>query len=496
MIKLHFFLFFLFLTLSDIYKFYFLMKKKRDMRLRKALDTSIFEGIFAQVYSALVSIGNSFITKFAVLLNASPLHFSIISAIAQLSQLFQIIGIIITKRLKSRKKKCVWYAFYGRAVNLFLFIPLLIIYSKISLLGMSPQILSIVIFLLILLISAALQNISGNLWTAWISDLVPKSIRGRFFSKRMQILSFYGLIFAYIFSIFVDCFESSEGNWKYSIIEFTGLTRIFIPENQALGLYLVFFIGIVIGLLGLYFLNQQDEKEVKHKLTETDFSIKEPLKNKNFRQLALFNAWWMLAIGIGAPFWGAFMMKKLHMSLFEIQMYGAISSLSMLVAFKWWGKFIDRFGNRTTMKICVFLGGINPLIWVFFTKESYWLIWPEAILSGFMWSGTNIVSMNFILAISPKGKEQIWSGVYSAIGGVMMMSTMLLSGTFFPNEMYLFGLKLEPEQVLFALTGVLRWTAEIPLHYVKEAGGVPFRRTLIEVRQLLFQRIYRLRSKF
>jgi len=450
------------------------------------MKISIFEGIFAQIYSGLVSIGSSFITKFAVLLNASPLHFSIISAISQLSQLFQLSGYVISRKLSARKSKCVSYAFWGRLINILLFIPVLL----------NPSPLSIIIFLLILMISASLQNISGNMWTAWIADEIPAKIRGRFFSKRMQILMTYGLISAYLVSIIIDFFEKDRSVWKTSIVKFFNASELFNHSHQLWALYYVILGGTIIGVAGLYYLNKQPETPRKQASGDQDLSLFEPLKNPNFRKLLVFNIWWMLAIGIGAPFWGPFMMKKLEMSLFEVQMYGALSTLSMLAAFKWWGKFIDKFGNRSTMKICVFLGGINPLIWVFFRKSSYYLIWPEAILSGFMWSGTNIVSMNFILAISPKGKEQLWSGMYSAVGGLMMMTSMLMSGTFFPSQLRIFGLLLEPEQVLFALTGLLRWTAEIPLQYVQEPSGVSFRKTLQIVRQMLFERFYRIRSRF
>ena len=146
---------------------------KKNNHIRNVMKISIFEGIFAQVYSGLVSIGSSFITKFAVLLNASPLHFSLISAISQLSQLFQLSGYLISRKSASRKSKCVWYAFWGRLLNIFLLIPVII----------NPSPMAIILFLSVLMVSAALQNISGNMWTAWIADEIPLKIRGRFFFK-------------------------------------------------------------------------------------------------------------------------------------------------------------------------------------------------------------------------------------------------------------------------------------------------------------------------
>lgn len=69
----------------------------------------------------------------------------------------------------------------------------------------------------------------------------------------------------------------------------------------------------------------------------------------------------MFAIGVGSPFWGPFMMKKLSMSLFEIQIYNTISVFSSLLSYPFWGRFIDKNGNKTAMQICIVLGGLNPM---------------------------------------------------------------------------------------------------------------------------------------
>jgi hypothetical protein len=60
---------------------------------------------------------------------------------------------------------------------------------------------------------------------------------------------------------------------------------------------------------------------------------------------------------------------------------------------------------------------------------------------------------------------------------------MLLSGFFLPGSVELFGLYLHPEQVLFGLTGLLRWTAHIPLSWVQEPRGQPLGALMYYLRQ-------------
>jgi hypothetical protein len=54
------------------------------------------------------------------------------------------------------------------------------------------------------------------------------------------------------------------------------------------------------------------------------------------------------------------------------------------------------------------------------------------------------------------------------------------------------GFHLEPEQVLFGMTGILRWTAHIPLSWVQEARGRPFGALLYYFRQFTKVRIAQL----
>ena len=155
---------------------------------------SVVEGIFSQFHSTFTAIGSNFITKAAVLLNASPLQFSLLSGIAQLCQFFQLYAVAHNKDVMTRKKPCIQFAFWGRLLSLFLGACFAIAH---------PQ-LAFILFLCLLFASAALQTISSNMWVAWMSDLIPKQIRGRFFSQRMQIHMVFGFLIGYIFSFFID----------------------------------------------------------------------------------------------------------------------------------------------------------------------------------------------------------------------------------------------------------------------------------------------------
>jgi len=445
--------------------------KTTNSDIKKTIRLAVINGIFAQIYSTLTGIGGTFITKAAVILNATPMQFSLLNGITQISNFFQLYAVQFSRNVTSHKAPCIRFATVGRLFTMLLGVAFAITFPT----------LAIYFFLTILLITAILESISGNMWLAWISNMVPKRIRGRFLSFRMQVQLLFGLIIGYLFSFIIDLFEKAPGSWQYDLLQRFNLVEIFGKQHLPLALSVVFILGTIAGLIALLVLNRQPERPIKRK-DDANFSIFEPFKNSDFRKLLRFGLWWMFAIGVGSSFWGPYMLRVLHMSLVEMQLYSMISSVFMLVGFRYWGKIADRFGNKTVMKICVFLGFINPSLWLFMTEANYVFIWFEAVTSGLMWSGANLVAVNFVLAIAPRGHEQHWSAVYSAMGGLMMLATIMLSGIFYPPYITIGTVTLHPEQVLFAITGILRLSAEIPLHFVNEPKAVRLRDIILGVR--------------
>jgi MFS family permease len=433
--------------------------QRRHYTVVRTYRVSILEGIFAQIFGGLATIGSSFITKFMVLLGATPVHFSVLSALGQLSAVFQPLGVALMHRLKKRKKVTVVVTAVGRFLTFFIGAALLF----------HSHSQGIIFVLGLLFVSQALQAIGGNIWIGWMSDLIPIGIRGRFFAVRNQVLVLCGLVAGYILSFCTDLFEKQGGILRKFPHLFPSAEQFFTPQNQTKWLAGVFIAAAVIGLIGLAILSRQpDRKRSMQQKSALRLKFTEPFHNKDFRLLLTFGIWWMLAIGVGSAFWGPFMLKKLQMSMFQMQLYGMLHMISSLLAYTFWGRFVDRYGNKPAMIICVILGGFNPMLWLTMTAQNHILLWFEALSSGFMWAGAGVVTTNFVLAIAGKGREQNYSALYGALTGVAMMTSTLLSGVFFPGKLDIGIRVLEPEQVVFGVGAFLRWLAIIPLLAVRE----------------------------
>ncbi len=446
----------------------FAEKARRESRvesdLRKTVRFSIAEGIFAQMFASLAGPGSIFLTKFAVLLQATPLQFGLMSAIGQLSQLFQPLGAVFTRHLTSRKHIVIILSAIGRSLALVWALSAILF----------PPHYAIWFFLGAFLLSASLQAISGNAWIAWVSDSVPLRIRGRFFSWRTQYLLFAGLVIGLLAGSFLDLFKHEPGLLRSFLSDHGAFNAIF-QEHHLLSVFVgVNALAVFLGIIGLRILALQPEKPKPIELIPWRDLITIPLRDPNFRRLAIYGFWWMFVVGIGSPFWQPFMLRNLDMSLVEIQIYGLIAALASLSVIRYWGYLIDRFGNKAVMRICILLGGLNPLVWLFISRDSFSILYLEAATSGIMWGGAGIVATNFVLAIAPESQKQIYSGVWGAVNGIAMMMTMVLSGLFLPPPLKTAFIELESEQILFGLTGILRWTTLIPLSWIVERNSPPF----------------------
>ena len=428
-------------------------QKHRSSELRETFRISITEGVYSQVYTSLAGPGSVFLTKLLTVLNASAVQFGILSAIGQMAMVLQPLGALITRNLTHHKGITIKWAVAGRALT--------------PVLGILPLFLTdspaITWVLFTFALSTALLSVSANIWTGWMARMVPLRIRGRFFAKRNSVLLSFGLSIAFLMGILVD---RVSGN----------------TETLKLVTAALFLTAGLVGLAGLKILARQPEKPVSPEKGSAAEILSEPFRDRNFRKLCLFGIWWMLAVGIGAPFWQPFMIQVLKMGVTQMLLYGMTSTLGTILTLKYWGRLIDRFGNVTAMKLAIIIGTAVPFVWLFVRPDTLWTIYVESLVSGSMWGCVGLVTANLVLAVAHEGREQAYAGLYGAFCGMGMMITMLLSGFLMPPSMTILGIPLHSMQVLFLITAFARFSALIPLSRVDEPNSQPLAAVLNRVR--------------
>src|SRR3989344_234672 len=171
---------------------------------RKSLKYSIYDGTAFAVMDGLTA---SFLTPFAVALNASV---SLIAALTYVPQLvgafIQLFAVKLVEIVKDRKKILVTSSF-AHAV---LWVPLLLIpYAT------PNQKYLLIVYVSLQTIIAQLMNPVGN---SLLGDLVPKYERGRFFGLRNKVVGAASLIAALIAGLMLNYFSPKHPFLGFTIL--------------------------------------------------------------------------------------------------------------------------------------------------------------------------------------------------------------------------------------------------------------------------------------
>lgn len=139
-----------------------------DDTARKNMRYSTSEGVFN---SASDSINNAYITPFAMSLGATSAEVGILSAAQNLaSTLSQIPGAMLTEYVD---RKTIW-VFAQTFGKILLWIPLLLL----PFLGIGNP---VSIFIVIAFMISFATGVRRPAWTSLMGDVIPSSIRGRYF---------------------------------------------------------------------------------------------------------------------------------------------------------------------------------------------------------------------------------------------------------------------------------------------------------------------------
>lgn len=251
----------------------------------KSRRHSISEGIFDNIKS---SLGDSYISPFAIAINSSN---SVVVLLSSISGLLGPLSQTFNSRLieKYSRKKIVLKAVL---FEILIWIPMIAL-AFLFYYGLLTNILP-----LMLLIFFSLYVIACNsgipAWFSWMGDVVDEKYRGRWFAKRNLILGFIGVIFTLAAAYALDFFKH---------------------QNKIMfGFIILFSTAFIARIVSWRILKKQYEPKLKLKKRDY-FSFSKFILNSwkdNFGKFALFRAFLNLAIYISSPLIIIYLLKELQ----------------------------------------------------------------------------------------------------------------------------------------------------------------------------------------
>ncbi|MBC8471460.1 MAG: MFS transporter [Planctomycetes bacterium] len=378
-----------------------------EEQVQSGLSYVIKDGIASQSMGILT--GGAFLVAFAVKLGASNFVIGLLAAIGPLAQLLQLPSIFLVEKIRNRRAIVVVTATLSRLCWLFIALSPFLFGAKI---GLAVLIVSMIA-------ASALGAVSGCSWNSWMRDLIPQEVLGSFFSKRMRIATGVGIALSVLAAVYLDL-------WK----------KLF-AEYEVQGYSILFLGGFAVGVLGLYYLYKTPEKRMP--LAEEKSSIlkllSKPFKDENFRKLIVFMCSWNFAVNLAAPFFMVYMLKRLGLSMSFIIGLSILSQVLNFAFLKIWGKFTDRFSNKSVLAICGPLFIVSILAWTFTTMpEKYFLTFPLLIIihiiMGLSSAGVSLASGNISMKLAPEGQATSYLAANTIANSIAAGIAPILGGKF------------------------------------------------------------------
>ena len=400
--------------------------------VQRGMRLGVAEGVLTQVHLSL-TVG-TLATGLALLLGASSFELGVLAALPVLGTLIQLPAAWWVERTGKRRRLAVAGSL-GRQLWI---VPAVLLFLPLA----TPA--KLVLFLLASAVGHMMLAAAANAWTGWMTDLIPASVRGRYFGARGAMMSGAAMITGYGGAWLVD--RGRAAGDEASV--YAGLLVL----------------AVVSGGLGSVLLSRQPEpapsKGVRYGWRDL---LLLPARHQRFRAWVGAFMVWQTGLGVAAPFFIAYGLTELKLPLQTLALMDTISALTGLVAQPYWGRLADRLGHRRVLLICMALVVPLPWNWLLATPTRIWPLFFNAILSGGLWAGLSMTQTNRLMEQAPAEGRGAYFAAFSVATGLAYTAASLAAGalvsTIGLDPVTFAGMTFHPYQAFFLLSGILRLAA-------------------------------------
>ncbi len=406
-------------------------RRSKPARLRRTLRLSAAEGMFAEVITACA--GGAVLTGWALHLGCSPLLIGLIASLPQMAQLAQLPAAWTTSLLGHRRA-CLWMVGVSRQALLpMIALPFLPI----------PDAAKQVLLVCVAALSAVLGVLGNNAWVAWMGELVPRKVRGRYFGKRTALCLLSGALASAGAGALLD-----------------GL-RPLGHIDLALSILAACACGAGAVTTSLL-LRHHDPSRGEPSSTFDLQSALAPLRTPGTRHLMAYQATWNFAVGIAGSYFALFMLRDLGMGFTLMAVHGTATAIVRMVCAPLWGKAIDTVGARPVLITSSFAISIIPLLWLLPERGALWPLALDVVLSGVLWGGQSLAIFALPLSVTPRKGRPYHLAAVAMVAGLAFSAATAVGGLVvqsLPSTFVLGDRTWSSLQVLFVLSSAARLLA-------------------------------------
>lgn len=409
--------------------------------LRRSLRAAVAEGAAAEIFTACM--GGVVLTGWAIFFGAGPLTVGLLGALPLASAVLHLPAAKLTQAY-GRKR----VALVAVGASRLVWLPLVL-----TPFVAVPDGYGLAMVVVLTGMSAVAAVIGNNAWTAWMGDLVPAPIRGRYFGNRTAILTAAGAATAVTAGVLLDT----------------------LHDARPLVLAALAAAACVAGVVSVFLMSRQHESPsppgaLGVSLADAQAVMRDP----NAIPLVRYQAAWNGAVGVAAGFFGYHMLYHLEMGFTLTAAHGIGVAVVRVLAAPMWGRAVDRLGSRPVLAFCSLGIALVPVIWLFVTPDRLWPLLIEVIVAGTLWAGHGIAVFDLPFDLSPKNGRPIYLAVFATAGGLGFALASGLGGFLagaLPERFDLWGTTFTGIHVLFFLSAIARLFAALLAHPIPEPGA-------------------------
>ncbi|HSW57276.1 MAG TPA: MFS transporter [Dehalococcoidales bacterium] len=411
--------------------------KTANTKVKNSLKYSVLDGA---AFSVMQGFTLNYITPFAIELKATTTQIGYLSSIPSLLMaLFQLLTPRLSTQAGSRKGLILPVVF----VHALMFIPL----ALLPFIFPEPKIIWLIALVTLSTVLGALPNPA---WGSMMADLVPATLRGRYFGFRGRVLIFIVLI---------------------SSLAAGGILEVMKSRDVFAGFAILFGTAAVFRLVSWYFLYKQYEPPVVQEKVDSPgiWKIVKELRSTNLGKFIMYVASINFVVMISSPFFAVYMLRDLQWSYTYYMMIAGTHALSQMTFQTFWGRRGDKMGNLMLVRVASIFLPFLPILYLASTNLGF-LMCVE-VVSGFAWAGFNLGVTNFIYDSTQPEIRTKQIAIFSCISGLALCFGALVGGYIAPHLPELLGYQL---RTLFTISGVLRAILAVAfLRLIYEVRDVP-----------------------
>lgn len=263
----------------------------------------------------------------------------------------------------------------------------------------------VVLVLLANVLCVSLTAFTSSAFWSWMAELIPESVRGRFFGRRYQV---------HLIATAV-----------------AGVLGSLLLERVDVGLHLLYFAlflaGATLGVLDpiLFWGVPELRRSPRPKRTfrETIAVYFRPLRDRNFAYLAWTQGFNTLLVSMALPFLVLYQRGEhvgdtyigCGISLQFLAIMQVIHLVSTALVATQWGRLADRIGHRTVYilgRLFVF----TTVFYFFMGPENYWYLLPiQLVLQSILMSGVPVAMQNLMIGNAPDDEREYYVSTFHAV---------------------------------------------------------------------------------